>query len=300
MRVAVISIDPSRRKSGGALLGDRIRMNAIGPWQPGPARLHALARHARLRQRDLRRPARRHRRLQGRRLRPDRGGNLGHRPGRRRDRAAGRHPDVRDDAGVRRRQPAREDRHARLRRVRGDQQVRPQGRARCAARRRQAGPAQQGSLRQEAGRDAGVRHHGRALQRRRRHGAVPGAQAAPGRTGPARCKDGRLPVVAVRHSTNQTPVVPAARTRYLAEISDTVRGYKQRAREQAKLAREIQQLQEAARMLHRSTSPTARPPPKPRSTSPASARPAWTRTPCNLLAAVAATCRRPMPATNTW
>ncbi|ADY26260.1 methylmalonyl-CoA mutase, large subunit [Deinococcus proteolyticus MRP] len=28
-RVAVISIDPSRRKSGGALLGDRIRMNAI-------------------------------------------------------------------------------------------------------------------------------------------------------------------------------------------------------------------------------------------------------------------------------
>src|SRR4029079_14638289 len=39
------------------------------------------------------------------------------------------------------------------------------------------------------------------------------------------------------------------RTRYLAEISDTVRGYKRRAREQAKLAREIQQLQEAARML---------------------------------------------------
>ncbi len=31
--VAVISIDPSRRKSGGALLGDRIRMNAIGPWK---------------------------------------------------------------------------------------------------------------------------------------------------------------------------------------------------------------------------------------------------------------------------
>ena len=30
VKVAVISIDPSRRKSGGALLGDRIRMNAIG------------------------------------------------------------------------------------------------------------------------------------------------------------------------------------------------------------------------------------------------------------------------------
>ena len=27
--IAVISVDPSKRKSGGALLGDRIRMNAI-------------------------------------------------------------------------------------------------------------------------------------------------------------------------------------------------------------------------------------------------------------------------------
>ncbi|MGA1318393.1 MAG: cobalamin-dependent protein, partial [Rubrivivax sp.] len=32
LRIAVISIDPSRRKSGGALLGDRIRMNATGVW----------------------------------------------------------------------------------------------------------------------------------------------------------------------------------------------------------------------------------------------------------------------------
>ena len=30
LRIAVIAIDPSRRKTGGALLGDRIRMNAIG------------------------------------------------------------------------------------------------------------------------------------------------------------------------------------------------------------------------------------------------------------------------------
>ena len=36
LRVALISIDPSRRKSGGALLGDRIRMNAIAPWRQGP------------------------------------------------------------------------------------------------------------------------------------------------------------------------------------------------------------------------------------------------------------------------
>jgi len=32
LHIAILSIDPSRRKSGGALLGDRIRMNAIGPW----------------------------------------------------------------------------------------------------------------------------------------------------------------------------------------------------------------------------------------------------------------------------
>jgi isobutyryl-CoA mutase len=61
--------------------------------------------------------------------------------------------------------------------------------------------------------------------------------------------EGLLPRVAVRFSSNQTPVVPAARTRYLAEISDTVRGYKARARAQASLARQIQQLRAAALML---------------------------------------------------
>ena len=35
LRIAVIAVDPTRRKGGGALLGDRIRMNAIGPWQKG-------------------------------------------------------------------------------------------------------------------------------------------------------------------------------------------------------------------------------------------------------------------------
>jgi len=56
-------------------------------------------------------------------------------------------------------------------------------------------------------------------------------------------------VVKVRHSTHQNPVLPSARTRYLAEISDTVRGYKKRAVAQARLAREIQQLRAAALML---------------------------------------------------
>ncbi|MCF8148172.1 MAG: methylmalonyl-CoA mutase family protein [Sulfuritalea sp.] len=58
-----------------------------------------------------------------------------------------------------------------------------------------------------------------------------------------------LPPVKVRFSSNQTPVVPAARTRYLAEISDTVRSYKKQARAEASLAREIQQLRAAAAML---------------------------------------------------
>ncbi|HSW24147.1 MAG TPA: methylmalonyl-CoA mutase family protein, partial [Burkholderiaceae bacterium] len=62
-------------------------------------------------------------------------------------------------------------------------------------------------------------------------------------------REGRLPAVTTRHSTHQHPIVPAARTRYLADIADTVHGYKKRAHEQATLAREIQQLRAAAAML---------------------------------------------------
>ncbi len=61
--------------------------------------------------------------------------------------------------------------------------------------------------------------------------------------------DGRLPLVKVRHSSHQTPIVPASRSRYLAEISETIRGYKQRAQSQAQLAREVQQLTAASAML---------------------------------------------------
>jgi methylmalonyl-CoA mutase len=61
---------------------------------------------------------------------------------------------------------------------------------------------------------------------------------------------GRVPGVDTRHSTQQMPVVPPPRVRYLADIADSVRGYKRRAREQARLAREVQQLRETARMLH--------------------------------------------------
>ncbi len=114
------------------------------------------------------------RRLQGRRLRRRHRRDLGHRPGRCGHRAARRRLALRDDARVRRGVAAREDRHARLRRFRGDQQVRPQGRAGRAARRAQAGAAQSRGVQGADRRNAGVRHDGRALQRRRRDRALPG------------------------------------------------------------------------------------------------------------------------------
>ncbi len=61
--------------------------------------------------------------------------------------------------------------------------------------------------------------------------------------------DSQLPKANTRHSTHQTPIVPGGRVRYLADITDTVRGYKRRARAQAALAREVQQLHASARML---------------------------------------------------
>ena len=61
--------------------------------------------------------------------------------------------------------------------------------------------------------------------------------------------EGMLPRAATRHSTHQVPIVPGARVRYLADIADTVRGYKKHALVQARLAREVQQLRASAAML---------------------------------------------------
>ncbi|MGE5468633.1 MAG: fused isobutyryl-CoA mutase/GTPase IcmF [Ignavibacteria bacterium] len=55
-------------------------------------------------------------------------------------------------------------------------------------------------------------------------------------------KPGKLPKVDVRHSSPKRAVVPAERVRYLAEIADTVRGYHKSVTEQATLARERQSL----------------------------------------------------------
>ncbi|NHZ92305.1 methylmalonyl-CoA mutase [Massilia sp. CCM 8733] len=60
---------------------------------------------------------------------------------------------------------------------------------------------------------------------------------------------GKLPQADIRHSSGKHVIVPPARARYLAEIADTVRGYHKNASKQVKLARERQQLTEAKRML---------------------------------------------------
>jgi methylmalonyl-CoA mutase len=191
LRVAIISIDPSRRKSGGALLGDRIRMNAINPWtvplaeerRQRPTRLHALAGHARLRQRNQPGPARRDRRLQGAGFDLIVVETSGIGQG---DAAIVPHVDVpmyvmTPEFGA----------ASQLEKIdmldfaefvainKFDRKGSP-----TPARRFQAGAAQQGSLGHAGRQDAGLRHHGGALQRRRRDRALPGAQAAPGRAGP--------------------------------------------------------------------------------------------------------------------
>ena len=60
----------------------------------------------------------------------------------------------------------------------------------------------------------------------------------------------------MRASTGQASVVPPARSRYLAEIADTVRGYHKFASEQAKIARERQQLTATKLMLLEDKCPT--------------------------------------------
>lgn len=67
-------------------------------------------------------------------------------------------------------------------------------------------------------------------------------------------KPGVLPRLAGRISTGQNVIVPPARNRYLAELADTVRAYHRRVAEQSRLARERQQLRAAGAMLKSSNS----------------------------------------------
>ncbi|WP_371324213.1 fused isobutyryl-CoA mutase/GTPase IcmF [Dechloromonas sp. ZY10] len=55
-------------------------------------------------------------------------------------------------------------------------------------------------------------------------------------------KGGKLPLVTVKQSSASRAIVPTARVRYLAEIADSVRGYHAHTEQQVKIARERQSL----------------------------------------------------------
>jgi isobutyryl-CoA mutase len=258
LSIAVISIDPSRRKSGGALLGDRIRMNAINAWSDGPkVYMRSLAtREAGSEISEALPDAVAACKCAGFDLVLVETSGIGQG-----DAAIVPHVDatlyvMTPEYGA----------ASQLEKIDmldfadfvAINKFDRKGAAGRAARCQQAGAAEQGRLFQAPGRDAGVRHHGRALQRRRRHRAVPLAAAAPEGAGPAAA---RVAAAAGVHPPLHPPDAdrPPNRTRYLAEISETVRGYKQRAVTQARLARERQQLLAAKEML--ASSPRRRPGP---------------------------------------
>ncbi|HET7867140.1 MAG TPA: fused isobutyryl-CoA mutase/GTPase IcmF [Burkholderiaceae bacterium] len=261
LRLAVISIDPSRRKSGGALLGDRIRMNAIGPWQAGPAPgeprvfMRSLATRTSAPQGGSEISA----------ALPDVIAAC---------RCAGFDLVIVETSGI----------------GQGDAAIVPHVDVPVYVMTPEFGAASQlekidmldfaefvaiNKFDRKGAADA-LRDVAKQVQRNREAFTQKPAQMPVFGTMASRFNDdgvtalyqallprlaglglglgvglgpGRLPVAATRHSTSQTPIVPPERARYLAEIADSVRAYKRRAREQAALAREIQQLRAAARML---------------------------------------------------
>jgi methylmalonyl-CoA mutase len=252
LRIAVISIDPSRRKSGGALLGDRIRMNAISPWQQGP----------RVYMRSL---ATREAGSEISAALPDVVAAC---------KVAGFDLVIVETSGI----------------GQGDAAIVPHVDVPLYVMTPEFGAASQlekidmldfaefvainkfdrkGAL--DALRDVAkqVQRNREAWGKRPEEMPVFGTMAARfnddgvtalyqallprlaelGLTLPLGVDGGRLPRVATRHSSQLHAIVPPQRSRYLAEIADTVRAYKRRVRQQATLAREVQQLRAAAAML---------------------------------------------------
>jgi len=248
LQVAVISIDPSRRKSGGALLGDRIRMNAIGPWSDGPrVFMRSLA------TRDF-----------GSEISaalPDVLAAV---------KVAGFDLVIVETSGI----------------GQGDAAIVPLVDVPVYVMTPEFGAASQlekidmldfaefvaiNKFDRKGAADA-LRDVAKQVQRNREaFGRKPDEMPVFG-TMASRFNDdgvtalyqallprlvalglpaeaGTLPPAATRHSTHQVPIVPGARVRYLADIADGVRGYKKQALAQARLAREVQQLRESARML---------------------------------------------------
>jgi isobutyryl-CoA mutase len=252
LRIAVISIDPSRRKSGGALLGDRIRMNAVSPWSQGPrVFMRSLA------TRDF-----------GSEISqalPDAIAAC---------KAAGFDLVIVETSGI----------------GQGDAAIVPLVDVPMYVMTPEFGAASQlekidmldfaafvaiNKFDRKGALDA-LRDVAKQVQRNREAWTVSpdtmpvfgtmasrfnddGVTALVQALKPALAEKGlrlvngpnagRLPLVNTRHSTHQVPIVPPARSRYLAEIADTVRGYKARARAQARLAREVQQLRASQAML---------------------------------------------------
>ena len=249
LRIAVISIDPSRRKSGGALLGDRIRMNAIAPWNTSDQRVF------------MRSLATREFGSEISAALPDVIAAT---------KCAGFDVVIVETSGI----------------GQGDAAIVPHVDLPLYVMTPEFGAASQlekidmldfaefvaiNKFDRKGAADA-LRDVAKQVQRNKEAWTTPTEQMPVFGTMAAHFNDdgvtalyqamkprlqalglklteGRLPLVKVRHSSHQTPIVPAARSRYLAEISDTVRGYKQRAQAQAQLAREIQQLTAASAML---------------------------------------------------
>jgi methylmalonyl-CoA mutase len=248
LRIAVISIDPSRKRTGGALLGDRIRMNAIAPWQHGP-RVYMRSLATRDAGSELSRAL------------PDVIAAV---------KVAGFDLVIVETPGI----------------GQGDAAIVPLVDVPLYVMTPEFGAPSQlekidmldfaefvaiNKFDRRGAMDA-LRAVSKQVQRNRGAFEVPTEQLPVFGTMASRFNDkgvtalyqalkprlgalglpllaARLPELKTRQSTDEAPIVPAARVRYLAEIADAVRAYKAAAREQSRLAREVQQLQAAARML---------------------------------------------------
>ena len=264
--IAVISIDPSRRKSGGALLGDRIRMNAIGPWKRGDGSLKASVFMRSLATREA-----------GQEISdalPDVIAAC---------KIAGFDLIVVETSGI----------------GQGDAAIVPLVDVSLYVMTPEFGAASQlekidmldfadfvaiNKFDRKGAADA-LRDVAKQVQRNKEIWTtkpddmpVFGTQASKfnddgvtalyqgllpklGEFG-LKIGESRLPKISTRHSTATNVIVPPARSRYLAEIADTVRAYLNRSLEQSRVAREVQQLRASATMLGESggTHPLPDPP----------------------------------------
>ena len=261
LRIAVLSIDPSRRKSGGALLGDRIRMNAINPWRRADGTLHAAV--------YMRSLATREAGSEISAALPDVIAAC---------KVAGFDLVVIETSGI----------------GQGDAAIVPLVDLSLYVMTPEYGAASQlekidmldfadfvainkfdrkGAL--DALRDVRkqVQRNSGSFDRKPDQLPVFGTQASrfndDGVTALFQammprladlglaCAPGRLAAVAGRHSSHTDAIVPPSRSRYLADIADSVRSYLRRADHQSQLAREVQQLRAAAALVALEDPPAA-------------------------------------------